>query len=128
MQEMQEMWFDSWVRKIPWSRKWQTTIVILPGKFPGWGSLVYYSPWGCKESNTTEHMCTHSCINNIYIHIHMLLYNQCIFIFLLCWIVVTFPIVFSVPIFLFYKEMMFWLGCCVSTKLYCHSSSQCSII
>ena len=63
-----------WLRKqIPWSRKWQTTPVFLPGKFLGQGSLEYYSPWGCKGSNTTEHMCTHSCINNIYIHIHMLL-------------------------------------------------------
>ena len=25
--------FDSWVRKIPWSMKWQPTPVSLPGKF-----------------------------------------------------------------------------------------------
>ena len=24
--------FDPWVRKIPWRRKWQTTLVLLPGK------------------------------------------------------------------------------------------------
>ena len=23
--------FDPWVRKIPWKRKWQPTIVFLPG-------------------------------------------------------------------------------------------------
>ena len=27
---------------------------ILAGKFHGQRSLVGYSPWGCKESNTTE--------------------------------------------------------------------------
>ena len=27
--------FNSWVGKIPWSRKWQSTPVFLPGKFPG---------------------------------------------------------------------------------------------
>ena len=26
--------FDSWVRKIPWRRKWQPTPVFLPGKNP----------------------------------------------------------------------------------------------
>ena len=46
--------FNSWVRKIPWRRKWQPTPVLLPGKFHGWRSLVGYSQWGCKESDTTE--------------------------------------------------------------------------
>ena len=46
--------FDPWVRKILWRRKWQPTPVLLPGKFHGWRSLVGYSPWGCKELDTTE--------------------------------------------------------------------------
>ena len=29
---------SSWVRKIPWSRKWQPTPVFLPGKFQGRGA------------------------------------------------------------------------------------------
>ena len=29
---MQEAWVDPWVRKIPWARKWQSTLVFLPGK------------------------------------------------------------------------------------------------
>ena len=37
-----------------WSRKWQPTPVFLPGKPPGQRSLVGYSSWGHKESNTTE--------------------------------------------------------------------------
>ena len=45
---------NPWARKIPWKRKCQPTPVFLPGEFPGQRSLVYYSPWGCKESDTTE--------------------------------------------------------------------------
>ena len=43
-----------WVRKTPWRRKWQPTPVSLPGKSYGQRSLAVYSPWGCKESDTTE--------------------------------------------------------------------------
>ena len=46
---------DPWVGKIPWSSKWQPTPVFLPGKSYGQKSLVGYSPWGHKESDTTEH-------------------------------------------------------------------------
>ena len=35
-------------------RKWEPTPVLLPGKFHGWRSLVGYSPWGHKESDTTK--------------------------------------------------------------------------
>ena len=37
-----------------WRRKWQPTPVFLPGEFHGWRGLVGYSPWGHKESDTTE--------------------------------------------------------------------------
>ena len=47
-------WFDPWVRKIPWRRKWQPTPVFLPGESPGRRNLVGYSPQGCKESDITE--------------------------------------------------------------------------
>ena len=45
---------DPWVRKIPWRREWQPTPVFLPGKPHGQRSLAGYSPWVCKESDTTE--------------------------------------------------------------------------
>ena len=32
MQETQETWVWSWVRKIPWRRAWQPTPVFLPGE------------------------------------------------------------------------------------------------
>ena len=31
-----------------WRRKWQPTPVFLPGESQGRGSLVGYSPWGCR--------------------------------------------------------------------------------
>ena len=47
-------WFDLWVGKIPWRRKWQLTPVFLPGESHGQRSLAGYSPWSCKELDTTE--------------------------------------------------------------------------
>ena len=37
----------------------QPTPVFLPRKFHGQRSLAGYSLWGHKESETTEHACTH---------------------------------------------------------------------
>ena len=37
-----------------WRRKWQPTPIFLPGESHRQRSLVGYSPWGCKESDTTE--------------------------------------------------------------------------
>ena len=37
-----------------WRRQWHPTPVLLPGKSHGWRGLVGCSPWGRKESDTTE--------------------------------------------------------------------------
>ena len=37
-----------------WRRKWQPTLVLLPGESQGLGSLVGCQLWGCTESDTTE--------------------------------------------------------------------------
>ena len=60
--------FDPWVGKIPWRRKWQPTPGLLPGKFHGLRSPVGYSPWGCKESDTTE---------GLHFHFHCLEMEFC---------------------------------------------------
>ena len=44
------------IGRIPWRRERQPTPVFLPGKSHGWRSLVGYSPWGHKESDTTEQL------------------------------------------------------------------------
>ena len=51
--------FDCWARKIPWRRKWQPTPEFLLGKSHGQRSLAGYSSWSQKESDSTEHTCTH---------------------------------------------------------------------
>ena len=54
--------FQARVLELP---KFTQTLVLLPGKFHGWRSLVGCSPWGHEESDTTEHLHFHfslSCI------------------------------------------------------------------
>ena len=53
--------FGPWVGKIPWRWAWQSNPVFLPGQSHGWRRLVGYSPWGCKELDTTE----------VTLHVHM---------------------------------------------------------
>ena len=42
---------NPWVGKIPWRRERLPTPVFWPGEFHG-----LYSPWGRKESDTTERL------------------------------------------------------------------------
>ena len=60
---------NPWVRKVPWRRKWQPTAVFSPRKFHGQRSLVAYSPWGRKESDTTEHT---------PVKLHLPLHSRCL--------------------------------------------------
>ena len=46
--------FNPWVEKIPWRREWQSTPAFLPGESHGQRSLVGYSPWSHKDSDTPE--------------------------------------------------------------------------
>ena len=57
--------FLSWVRSIPWSRKWQPTPVFLPGKFHGQRSLGSYRSWGCKEVAKSYDWATNICWGHI---------------------------------------------------------------
>ena len=55
MQEMcRRQGFILWVGEIPWRRKWQAIPVFWPGKAHRQRSLVRYSPWGHKDSDTTD--------------------------------------------------------------------------
>ena len=53
---MQEAWVQSLVQKGPWRRKWLPTPVFLSRESHGQRSLASYSPWGHKESDTTERL------------------------------------------------------------------------
>ena len=46
--------FNPWMRKIPWRRKRQPTPIFLHEKSHGHRRLAGYSPWGCKELDTTD--------------------------------------------------------------------------
>ena len=46
--------FDSWVGKIPWSRKCQLTPVFLLGESHRQRSLAGYGLWCCKELDMTD--------------------------------------------------------------------------
>ena len=48
--------FDTWVGKIPWRRKWQSTPTFLPGKQHGQRSMVVYSLWDPKELEMTHRL------------------------------------------------------------------------
>ena len=69
-------WHDLWQPKYAWKLidtsnpavfwesvplywKWQPTAVFLPGKSHGQRTLIGYSPWGQKESDTTERLHLH---------------------------------------------------------------------
>ena len=53
-------WFNPWVRKIPWKRKWQPTPVFLLSKSHVQRNLAGYSPQSLKELDTIERLSTHS--------------------------------------------------------------------
>ena len=53
--------YDPWVRKNPWRRAWQSTLVFLPGESHGQRSLAGYSPGGRKELEVTE-ATEHDCV------------------------------------------------------------------
>ena len=59
--------FKPFVVKLTRRRQWHPTPVLLPGKSHGRRSLVGFSPWGRKESDTTERLPFHfslSCVGN----------------------------------------------------------------
>ena len=61
--------FNPWVREIPWRRKWQPTLVFLPGKLHGQRRLVGYSPWDLRELDKIERARTHT---HTHTHTHAL--------------------------------------------------------
>ena len=56
--------FDPWVGKILWRREWQPTPGFMPGEVHGQRSLEGYSPWGHKDSETTEQLTHLTAVEN----------------------------------------------------------------
>ena len=70
--------FNSWVGKIPWSRKWQPTPVFLPGESPwteepgrlqSMGSQIVEHDWVTENTHTYKYM-------YIYVHIYIMEYRS----------------------------------------------------
>ena len=77
--------FHPWIGKIPWSRKWHTTPVFLPGKSDGERNLVGYSLQGCKVSDMTEvTLHAQSLSNPSCFTLHVLETSPFLLIFKLC--------------------------------------------
>ena len=55
--EVTKIW--TWLNETHMEKEMQPTPVLFPGKLHGLRSLVGYSPWGCKESDTTEQLHFH---------------------------------------------------------------------
>ena len=64
--DARDSWVWSWVGKIPWRRAGQPTPVFFPGESHGQRSLVGYSPWGHKESDTTERLTQPLHLNSVF--------------------------------------------------------------
>ena len=48
------------ILSLGWRRDWLPIPLFLPTEFHGQRSLEGYSPWSCKESDTTEGTHTHT--------------------------------------------------------------------
>ena len=94
--------FNPRIMKIPWKRKWQPTLVFLPGKSHGQRSLEGYSPWGSQRAD----------MYTLYIYIYPLIKVwEFWFIGRKCWdsqwwshfcFILTFRFVYCpIPLFLF---------------------------
>ena len=56
---MRETWFDPWVGKIPWKRKWQPTPVLLPRNPMDGGAWCRLLSMGSQRIGTTEQLYFH---------------------------------------------------------------------
>ena len=65
--------FKSWVRRMPWRRKWLSTSVFLLVKLHEQRSLVGYSPWGLKQVDSTGYTHTHT-----HTHITIYVFMSCL--------------------------------------------------
>ena len=70
--------FDPWIGKLSSSRKWQPTLVFLPGKSHGQRSLVGCSPWGHR----VRHHWAHTCNNPLFSSVQSL---SCVRLFATPW-------------------------------------------
>ena len=64
---MRETRVQSLGQEDPLEKDMAPTPVLLPGEAHGWRILVGYSPWGPKESETTERLHFHHIFSTYYL-------------------------------------------------------------
>ena len=102
--------FDPWVRKISWSRKWQTGSIFLPRKVQGQGSLGGYNP-RITELDTTEPVCacarTHT---HTHTHTHIISWklNTKYYILSVPWEILTGSFLHSLKPHKYWKWFFCW--------------------
>ena len=69
------LWFDPWVRKIPWTRAWQPTPVFLPGEFHGQRTWWVQSTGSHKSWKQLRWLSTHAELSRM-IRLHSELYDR----------------------------------------------------
>ena len=114
------VWFLGW--EDPLEKEWQPTPVFLPGKSHGDRSLAGYSPWGCKEPDTTGQL--------VYTHTHTHTHTHTICI----WQSVQWP---EQSFFYFLKVFLMWtileslsnlLQYCFCFMFWCFGFEACGIL
>ena len=61
--------FNSWVRKLPWRRKWQPTSVFLPGKPMDRGAWWATIHRVAQSQTQLKRLSMHACMNSVYMSI-----------------------------------------------------------
>lgn len=61
---------ETWVGKILWRREWLSTPVFWPGELHG-----LYSPWGRRESDTTEQLSLTQAEKDVSLRMKALTFN-----------------------------------------------------
>ena len=108
--------FHPWVRKIPCSRKWQSTPVFLPGKSHGQRNLA-----GLKDLNMTEWLRMHAFVillsiladkwnlSFIQIYIYMCIYSKDWWQIIVSFLLICYSSPFCLCYFNFLSKLWIWV-------------------
>ena len=111
--------FNLWVRKIPWRREGQSTLVFLPGELHGQRSLAGCNLWGHKELDITEWLLLLESISMPFVFSFIFLsFLPLTIIFIFMFILIQFNNIFQSFLLLFFSFLrqvqksrcFLWLG------------------
>ena len=116
--------FDHLVRKTRWGRTWQHTPVLVPRQCHGQSRLVGYCPLGCKKSDITEQLNTHT---HTHTHTHTYIHSL-IYIKMTCKLQTQNHFLCNCKLFSYhYTYLKLYMHTCISLSIYL-SISQLSVV